>query len=178
MSNPDLDKLLVDEAAKVAAMTPEERSEYLDQIVAMQRANTKPYTEGERQARAMRPKPTPAEEEMVQAAYDAMADRRMDKNPTLEGAELLVSVDVYLNEDSTELRATATDADGRDIYADHKQFVDHILRRSVWLFTRGGKLHSNEGRSIYNITMYEGGRVTTRWDIQWLDKLLQQGAKP
>jgi hypothetical protein len=81
MSNPELDKLLADEAAKVAAMTEEERSEYLDQIVAVQRANVKPYTGGERQARAMRPKPTPAEEEMVQAAYDDLADRRMDKAP-------------------------------------------------------------------------------------------------
>jgi hypothetical protein len=62
MSNPDLDKLLADEAAKVAAMTEEERSEYLDQIVATQRANVKPYTEGERQARAMRPKPTLSDE--------------------------------------------------------------------------------------------------------------------
>jgi len=55
MSNPDLDKLLADEAAKVAAMTEEERSEYLDQIVAVQRANVKPYTGGERQAQAMMP---------------------------------------------------------------------------------------------------------------------------
>jgi hypothetical protein len=61
MSNPDLDKLVADEAAKVAAMTEEERSEYLDQIVAVQRANVKPYTGGERQARAMRPKPTLAD---------------------------------------------------------------------------------------------------------------------
>jgi hypothetical protein len=61
MSNPDLDKLLADEAAKVAAMTTEERREYLDQIVAVQRANVKPYIEGERQARAMRPKPTLAD---------------------------------------------------------------------------------------------------------------------
>jgi hypothetical protein len=61
MDNPELDKLLADEAAKVAAMTPEERSEYLDQIVAIQRANAKPYTGGERQARAMRPKPTLAD---------------------------------------------------------------------------------------------------------------------
>jgi hypothetical protein len=57
MSNPDLDKLLADEAAKVAAMTPEQRSEYLDQIVAVQRANVTPYIEGERQAKAVRPKP-------------------------------------------------------------------------------------------------------------------------
>jgi hypothetical protein len=61
MGNPELDKLLADEAAKVAAMTPEERSEYLDQIVAVQRANVTPYTGGERQARAMRPKPTLAD---------------------------------------------------------------------------------------------------------------------
>ena len=58
MSNPELNNLLADDAAKVAAMTEEERSEYLDQIVAIQRANVKPYTEGERQARAMRPAPT------------------------------------------------------------------------------------------------------------------------
>ena len=56
MSNPNLYKLLADEAAKVAAMTVEERREYLDQIVATQRANVTPYTGGERQARAMRPK--------------------------------------------------------------------------------------------------------------------------
>jgi hypothetical protein len=55
MSNPDLNKLLADEAAKVAAMTEEERRKYLDQIVAVQRANVKPYTGGERQAQAMRP---------------------------------------------------------------------------------------------------------------------------
>jgi hypothetical protein len=61
MSNPDLDKLLADEAAKVAAMTEEERSKYLDQIVAVQRANVKPYTGGDRQAQAMRPVATLAD---------------------------------------------------------------------------------------------------------------------
>jgi len=57
MSDPDLDKLLADEAAKVAAMTVEERRAYYDQIKAGQLAYTKanPYTGGERQARAIRP---------------------------------------------------------------------------------------------------------------------------
>jgi hypothetical protein len=60
MSNPELYKLLAEEAAKVAVMTPEERSAYYDQIKAGQLAYMKanPYTEGDRQARAMRPKPT------------------------------------------------------------------------------------------------------------------------
>ena len=72
MSNPELDKLLADHAAKMAAMTPDERSAYYAQLAAMtpdersayyaqlaaekiayMKAN--PYTEGERQARAMRP---------------------------------------------------------------------------------------------------------------------------
>jgi len=63
VSNPELYKLLAEEAAKVAVMTPEERSAYYDQIKAGQLAYMKanPYTEGERQARAMRPAPTLAE---------------------------------------------------------------------------------------------------------------------
>jgi hypothetical protein len=64
MSNPELYKLLAEEAAKVAVMTPEERSVYYDQIKAGQLAYMKanPYTEGDRQARAMRPKPTLSDE--------------------------------------------------------------------------------------------------------------------
>jgi hypothetical protein len=58
MSNPDLDKLLADEAAKVAAMTPDQRRAYYRMIKAEQIAYIKanPYTGGERQARAMMPK--------------------------------------------------------------------------------------------------------------------------
>jgi hypothetical protein len=83
MSNPDLDKLLADEAAKQAAMTVEERREYIRRIIdaQIQIHMDTPYTGGERQARAMLPAPTLAEEEMVQAAYNDLADRRMDKGP-------------------------------------------------------------------------------------------------
>ena len=80
MSSQDLDKLLADEIEKQAAMTVEERREYIRRIIdaQIQIQMDTPYTGGERQARAMRPKPAPAEEEMVQAAYDDLADRRMD----------------------------------------------------------------------------------------------------
>jgi hypothetical protein len=60
MSNPDLDKLLADHTAKMAAMTPDARSAYYAQLAADQIAHMKanPYTGGERQAQAMRPKMT------------------------------------------------------------------------------------------------------------------------
>ena len=57
MSNPDLDKLLADEIAKQAAMTVEERREYIRRIIdaQIQIQMTTPYTGGERQAKAVRP---------------------------------------------------------------------------------------------------------------------------
>ena len=63
MSNPELYKILAEEAAKVAVMTLEERITYYDQIKAGQLAYMKanPYTGGDRQAQAMRPKPTLAD---------------------------------------------------------------------------------------------------------------------
>jgi hypothetical protein len=86
---------------------------------------------------------------------------------------LLISVDVYLNEDNSDLRATAVDANGREVCPDYTQFIDHILHRSMWLFTESKKLPDNEDRAIFNITLFESGRVTTKWDTQWLDKLSQ-----
>jgi len=84
---------------------------------------------------------------------------------------LLVSVDVYLSEDNSDLRATAVDEDGREVCPDYTQFIDHILHRSMWLFAKSKKLHDNGDRAIFNITLFESGRVTTKWDTQWLDKL-------
>jgi hypothetical protein len=57
MSNQDLDKLLADEIEKQAAMTTEERREYIRRIIdaQIQIQMTTPYTGGGRQARAMRP---------------------------------------------------------------------------------------------------------------------------
>lgn len=89
------------------------------------------------------------------------------------GDNLFISVDVYLNEDNSELRATVVEVGGRGVYADYAQFVDQILRRSMWLFAKSKKLHDNEDRAIFNITLFESGRVTTKWDTQWLDKLSQ-----
>jgi len=59
MSNPELDNLLADEIAKQAAMTLEERREYIRRIIdaQIQIHMDTPYTGGERQAQAMRPKP-------------------------------------------------------------------------------------------------------------------------
>jgi hypothetical protein len=79
MSKLNLDGLLADEIAKQAAMTVEERREYIRRIIdaQIQIHMDTPYTEGERQARAMRPKPTLAdalELREVRALIEALKD--------------------------------------------------------------------------------------------------------
>ena len=96
-----------------------------------------------------------------------------------------ISLDVYLNSDSSEVWASVTNVDEQDIDAGWHSFVADLLRSLAWISdSMAAELGGENGRPIASVTAFESSRISTRWaddlivtagQVEWVRDQMQSG---
>lgn len=96
-----------------------------------------------------------------------------------------VSLDVYINSDSSEVWAAVSNVGENEIDAGWHSFVADQLRKLAWLSdVMAAGMGGEGGRPIASVTAFAGSRISTRWaddlvvtkeQVEWVRGQMQCG---